>query len=248
MKFMLEELSLSAWPALQTLVYDGWILRFAEGYSNRSNSVNPLYPSTLPIDVKIRHCEECYASRGLSSVFKIVEGGKQREIDGELEAGNYAKIHETFVMTRSLEDIAAPTRHDPTVLFSESFDDEWIDAFCLCSGHDARERPIIARILGNVIVPRIVAAIRENGRIVACGYGAVDRGWVGLFNIAVHKEYRRNGLGQALVASILERARGLGAEQAYLQVVEVNEAARSLYAKIGFADEYRYWYRKKALA
>jgi ribosomal protein S18 acetylase RimI-like enzyme len=71
---------------------------------------------------------------------------------------------------------------------------------------------------------------------------------VGLFNIAVHKEYRRNGLGQALVASILERARGLGAEQAYLQVVEANEAARSLYAKIGFADEYRYWYRKKALA
>lgn len=248
MKFMLEELSLSAWPALQTLVYDGWILRFAEGYSNRSNSVNPLYPSTLPIGDKISYCEERYLCRGLSPTFKIVEGGKQREIDGELEAGNYAKIHETFVMTRSLEDIVTSTQFDLPVMISEVFDEEWIEAFCLCAGHDARDRPIIARILGNLIVPCIVASIRDKGKILACGYGAVDRGWVGLFNIVVHKDYRRNGLGRALVASILERARGLGAEQAYLQVVEVNEAARSLYAKIGFADEYRYWYRKKALA
>jgi ribosomal protein S18 acetylase RimI-like enzyme len=48
--------------------------------------------------------------------------------------------------------------------------------------------------------------------------------------------------------SILERARGRGADHAYLQVVASNEAARSLYATTGFSDEYRYWYRKKVLA
>lgn len=42
---ILEELSMNALPALQTILYDGWVIRFADGYSNRANSVNPIYPS-----------------------------------------------------------------------------------------------------------------------------------------------------------------------------------------------------------
>jgi len=34
-----EELSANAHPALKTIIYDGWILRFSDGYTNRSNSV-----------------------------------------------------------------------------------------------------------------------------------------------------------------------------------------------------------------
>lgn len=52
----IEELSLNAWPSLQTIVYDGWILRFAEGYTRRSNSINPIYLSTISIEDKIHKC------------------------------------------------------------------------------------------------------------------------------------------------------------------------------------------------
>ena len=34
-----------------------------------------------------------------------------------------------------------------------------------------------------------------------------------------------------------------GARHAYLQVVEANQPARTLYHALGFCDLYRYWYR-----
>lgn len=49
----IEEISLNAWPALQTIHYDGWILRFAYGVTKRSNSVSLIYESTLNVDAKI---------------------------------------------------------------------------------------------------------------------------------------------------------------------------------------------------
>jgi hypothetical protein len=64
----LEELSLNAWPSLQTLLYDGWVLRFANGYTKRANSVNPLYHSGTDVTEKTETCERLYRGKGLSCV------------------------------------------------------------------------------------------------------------------------------------------------------------------------------------
>jgi len=36
---LIEELTLNAWPPLETLLFDGWILSFSDGYTRRANSV-----------------------------------------------------------------------------------------------------------------------------------------------------------------------------------------------------------------
>ena len=65
----LEHVSFRAWPALETQVYDGWILRFSKGYSGRANSVNPIDGSSLPLSEKIAHCEKLYREHQLDMRF-----------------------------------------------------------------------------------------------------------------------------------------------------------------------------------
>lgn len=63
-----EELSMNAHPALRTQLYDGWVLRFSNGYTNRANSVSPIYTSHLPYEEKVVVCESMYAKQSLPTV------------------------------------------------------------------------------------------------------------------------------------------------------------------------------------
>jgi [ribosomal protein S18]-alanine N-acetyltransferase len=54
-------------------------------------------------------------------------------------------------------------------------------------------------------------------------------------NLAVLPEFRRNGIGSALLKHVLHHGAGLGARRATLEVRESNDAARLLYEHFGFA-------------
>src|SRR5215510_5682818 len=95
----LEELSLGAWPALQTVFHDGWVLRFTNGYTRRANSVNPLYPGHLPLPEKIEFCERSYRSQQQRVIFKLTQAAQPPELDALLEARGYAREAPTSVMT-----------------------------------------------------------------------------------------------------------------------------------------------------
>jgi ribosomal protein S18 acetylase RimI-like enzyme len=242
----IEELSLSAWPALQTRVYDGWILRFAEGYTKRSNSVNPLYASTLGLEEKIRVCEGIYAEQGLPAIFKILDCEEQEALDSALAAKGYARQAETSLRTMDLSRIegVAGKGSEAELALRPAFDEAWVRAFCDCSGIEA-ERDIVRRMLPNIVTRKIAVSASIAGRIVGCGYGVLDRAYVGIFDIVVARDLRGRGIGERIMRAILEGSRALGAERAYLQVVVGNTPAVRLYDKLGFSEEYRYWYRMK---
>ena len=66
---------------------------------------------------------------------------------------------------------------------------------------------------------------------------------MGLFEVGTVPAQRRRGLATAVVEDLLAWGAGQGAERAYLQVMEANSPARALYARLGFQEAYRYWYR-----
>jgi ribosomal protein S18 acetylase RimI-like enzyme len=242
MDLTIEELSLSAWPALQTIVYDGWILRFAEGYTKRSNSANPLYASTRPVLEKVEACEGLYAGQGLPCVFKLLGLGAHGELDALLDRRGYERLDETSV--RLLDLGSRFGGESGGIEAREGFGEEWLEGFCRASRIEGK-KGIVARLLGNVMAGTVVVSKRVGGELVGFGYGAIDRGFVGIFDIVVREDQRRRGFGEEIVRAILGGAEARGARRAYLQVIVGNERAERLYDKLGFEEAYRYWYRRK---
>jgi ribosomal-protein-alanine N-acetyltransferase len=67
---------------------------------------------------------------------------------------------------------------------------------------------------------------------MGCFWSIVDEAHITI--LAVHPQYQRQGLGQALLYSLLKTACDIGMEQATLEVRVSNEVAISLYQKFGF--------------
>jgi ribosomal protein S18 acetylase RimI-like enzyme len=65
--------------------------------------------------------------------------------------------------------------------------------------------------------------------------GAKERHKAGIYSVYVAPEVRGQGIGRALLAEVIERARAVpGIEQLHLAVTTHNTAARTLYASLGF--------------
>ena len=57
-----------------------------------------------------------------------------------------------------------------------------------------------------------------------------------MMNLAVAPEFRRQGVGEALVNALVVSLKELGSRCLTLEVRDSNEAARALYAKLGFGE------------
>jgi hypothetical protein len=236
----IEEAGMNAWPAHQQMLYDGWLLRFADGYTKRANSVNPIYQSMMNLDEKIYSCERIYGQKGLPPVFRLTPLA-QANLDQALAARGYQKFHPTRVLTAPLEALDPPAV--PRTLLRELPLEQWMGVFSEISGSLVEKQPAHIEILRNIINPTFTAALELSGKWVACGLGVLEREWFGLFDIITHPDYRRQGLGTQLIAWMLNWASSQGAQKSYLQVMENNAPALALYAKLGYADTFGYWYR-----
>lgn len=81
---------------------------------------------------------------------------------------------------------------------------------------------------------RFFAAVSEDGELL--GYAGIQivAGEGSVFNVAVKKEARRQGIGGELVHELLAAAKEQKTETVYLEVRASNLAAISLYEKAGF--------------
>lgn len=237
----LEERAFNAWPAHQTVLHQGWVFRLSGGYTKRANSVNALEPGA-PFSGVREAAETLYARHGLPAVFRLSPLAPP-DADDELAAAGYAHFDPSLVLHRPLAPggLALP---DGNTLVSAAPSDAWLDGFAAANGVAAHHRRLHRSMLESIAHPAAYALQHDDqGRAVGFGLAVLERGAVGLFDLAVASTHRGGGRGRALVQALLHWAVQAGATSAYLQVRAQNAVALRLYEGMGFRVAYGYHYR-----
>ncbi|WP_159886935.1 GNAT family N-acetyltransferase [Paenibacillus puerhi] len=237
----IEELSMNHWQALSTLFYDGWVLRFAEGYTKRANSIHPIHDSTFELNSKIEECEKLYSANQLPTVYKITPFVQPAHLDAVLEEKGYSLIDPTNVQTLELANLNEPRLH--SVQINEKLDAKWIEVFCKLNHVNYKYKHVMERMLANIKTKKGFITLYNEEQPVACGLGVIEREYIGLYDIVTDSQFRNQGFGEQMILHLLRWGKENGAKYSYLAVVADNEPALRLYSKLGYSEIYKYWYR-----
>jgi len=156
-----------------------------------------------------------------------------------LKARGYQPIERSLLQRCPLHE---GFQADPAVEIAASPTPAWLDAFATYSPVKPEHRETMQRMLQAIAQPAGFAFVQHEGRPMAMAIGAVEDDHMGLFDVLVMPEARRQGLARRVTESLYAWAWERGARFAYLQVVATNAAAMPLYAAQGFRTVYEYEY------
>jgi ribosomal protein S18 acetylase RimI-like enzyme len=225
----IEEHAVGAWPSTHTEQGGGWLLRHTPGVGKRrNNSALPPLGASRGIDA----AEAFYRERDLPVIVQVSPAEEHAELDGLLAARGYRHDAPTLVLAAAA---GAIMRRVPEVEISTGITPAWRAAY----GNDA----VSEHVLDRIALTSGYASIVVDSEIAALGLFVVDDGIGGVFCMATEPRHRRRGLAEAILRAGAAWSADQGAELLYLQVEEENEAARKLYAKVGFGHSHSYHYR-----
>lgn len=234
---LLEELCFNAWPALATVLVEGWVVRLSDGHTRRANSASALYPSTIDPEKLVGAVEALFAARGLAPLFRLTPLADPA-VEALLRGRGWREEDPSVGMVADLD--AVPAAPAPGVRLSRRLEPDWIDGAMAAYGMGARGAASLARMLPNIAPAHVYATVEEGGVALGWGLAVAERGHVGLYDLVIAEAARGRGLGGRMIGALLGWAGAQGARRAYLQVRETNGRARALYRRLGFRDAYRY--------
>lgn len=198
-----------------TFLGDG-VLIFKDKLENSLKAAHFAPPASLfPRASSLAALAALKYEKGEISSYKDIELYYIRKSQAEVE---YAKKHKADIQLMKTEDIG------------EVYD---IERMCFTTPWSLES--FAYEINNNNLAKYIVAKV--DGKII--GYGGiwivVDEGHI--TNIAVHPDYRGQGIGEALVKSLIGIAKEHNVVRITLEVRPTNTAALNLYKKFGFKVE-----------
>ncbi|UZP68996.1 GNAT family N-acetyltransferase [Desulfovibrio mangrovi] len=235
---VLEAASMKAWPAYEESPMGPLMLRYAGGFTKRANSAVLVRQSKVTL-TQISAVEAWYGAHGQQPVFRLTEH-QNSNLDTTLAKRGYQLADPSLVMANDLSRIPENNHaNDVRIIQGE----EWLEHERILSNRHHGDQQMMKYILACNAPSNEYVVLEHEGLVVACGLGVRQKDLYAIFCIRTGEAYRRQGFGTGLICAMLQRARQSGASCAWLQVLESNIPAISLYRSLHFTSRYRYWYR-----
>ncbi|MGO9359081.1 MAG: GNAT family N-acetyltransferase [Xanthobacteraceae bacterium] len=240
-----EHACLNAWPALFSVVHDGWVMRFANGLSRRANSANPLHAEARIAGATLQYFENLFSLHDLPMIIRV-PSLLDAEVDRTLERFGFVAEGESHVLFAALDALAV--KPDPAVSIVTDLEDGWLAALNRMQGRSDEQSATFDDIMTSIALPAGFAALTVGGEAVALACGVLDGDMMVCESVITDPRHRGAGYGRRLSGALLHWARLNEASCACLQVETANAGGRSLYRQLGFVTELsRYHYRRRPL-
>jgi ribosomal protein S18 acetylase RimI-like enzyme len=233
--FELDQICDLTWPATQKTEQSGWLLRAADGVTNRANSILPLaetLKSGSPANIaeKFSAAQNFYQERKLPMIFQLALPIWQGLVD-ELKTKGAVETLRGNTMVADLRSTNLTISKEYEIVQSSNFDQAWLSV---------QPTPGIEKILAGCAATYLT--VLKDGSPIGALRFALENTWTSITRVFVSKEFRGKGLGKALVAAAIDSSMDQGATKAVLQVEANNAAAIGVYESLGFNFHHEYVY------
>jgi N-acetylglutamate synthase len=232
-----EERLVNVWPAVSTLLIEGWAVRFAHGYSGRANSASAIVPGAPLDDGLLGWIEGLYRDAGLPPTVRI---SPLAHADAELLLLRRGWRVKDEAATMLLSLAGRPAAADPRIRIEGAASRRWLAGVSARQEPSKRSADHLHAIVGALRLPAAFATLEIEGAAVGFAMGVLDRGYAEIGSVMLDAGWRGQGLGRALVDALLAWAADRRAAMAFLQVDVANAVALRLYGSQGFQELYRY--------
>ena len=243
-----EDAGLNASAPPQQRWLDGWLVRFSPGKAKRARCINAVAQGRLSIQEKFELCQQVFDEARLPLIFRITPMSEPEKLDSWLESSGLPIFEDTRVMVNSDLRTVAPETLPTGISLQRVGHSAFAQIVGQMRGSPLAQQQAHAQRLELSPVPFEGWVLRRSGEgaVLACGQTAAEADMVGLYDVFTAADARNNGWARKLCAQLLDHAQKRGARVGYLQVDATNQAARSVYWRLGFSDAYAYHYRATA--
>ncbi|WP_026209099.1 GNAT family N-acetyltransferase [Catelliglobosispora koreensis] len=233
----LERAAALAMPAPDTAHLGDWLLRAAEGFTGRANSVLPLGDPGMPFSSALAQVEEFYASRGLPPWIDVPLP-LMRPVARALETNGWKPLCTVLVRVIEMPALLAATPPGEGVTF---YTEPTPEMRSMIKGRRGGFPASAAHVLS--AVPLLTyGGYSVSSHVVAMARGTVTNGWLGYTFVETDPAARRRGLAREVMGAVARWGAENGARRAFLQVQDDNTAALALYDSMGFQPHH--WYTR----
>ncbi|MFC0214720.1 GNAT family N-acetyltransferase [Paenibacillus chartarius] len=249
----MEARAARTWPAEESSLWQGWLLRASGGVTKRANSVLTAGEGPLGEAGWLEEIEAFYRERSLPPTFHVTDGSPA-SLDELLASQGYEKEFPCEVMTAMTTDVqkAAESTHFKRggsgrvrVIVQSRADEAWIHNFVRLEQFPEERLPFYRGLCERMPEGSRFFTLLHNDAPAAIATLVGEDGWGGIINVAVDETLRGRGLGTVLMHALGCEAAANQIDRLYLQVVANNEPAYRMYRKLGFSPAYRFHYRVK---